>query len=352
MNDNRRFPHLFWPIIFIGVGAYYLMANLGMIEAIDFSEIWRLWPVFLVIAGINMLFGRSNRWLASLFSGLLALLVVAFLFFAPMLMDSLPTPERQSEYFSDVMIDVRAADVSIDFDRGSLQIDGSAESGLLFESTVTHDEKVTFNASGTSTRNIRLRLDQVGAPPFGDWLDQSQIRAEIALSPDVPVSLDVNIGGGSAEMDLADLMLEDLKADSGSGGLTAFLPGGDYKVDLSSGSGGLTVETAPNSELDMSLDVGSGRIMVTLAEGNTGEVRLDSGSGSITVVVPEGVAVQLSGDTGSGSVNVPDGFERVSGTERFSGDGGRWQTIGFDEADQQLIIRFDVGSGSIRVEYP
>ena len=101
MDENRRFPNLFWPIILIGVGGLYLLSNLGMIEMISFYEIWRLWPVFLVIAGVNMLFGRNNRWLASLLSGLLALLVVAFLFFAPMVMESLPTPEMQTESFED-----------------------------------------------------------------------------------------------------------------------------------------------------------------------------------------------------------------------------------------------------------
>ncbi len=34
---------------------------------------------------------------------------------------------------------------------------------IYFTAEVTHDEKVTFNSSGSSTRNIRLRLDQVGA---------------------------------------------------------------------------------------------------------------------------------------------------------------------------------------------
>jgi DUF4097 and DUF4098 domain-containing protein YvlB len=211
---------------------------------------------------------------------------------------------------------------------------------------------VTFNASGSKTRNIRLRLDQVGPQIISDWFTQSQIRAEVGLASGVPIDLDVNIGGGSADMSLADLDLERLKADSGSGSLTAVLPKGDYPVDLSSGSGSITVTTGINSELDMKVDVGSGRIYVTLAEGNYGEIKLDSGSGSITVVVPEGLDVQLRGDTGSGSVNVPSEFLRISGGDNVVGASGSWETRGFDEAEIQLVIRFDVGSGSIRVMYP
>ena len=89
----------------------------------------------------------------------------------------------------------------------------------------------------------------------------------------------MNIGGGSANMDLSDLDLERLKADSGSGSLTAVLPEGDYPVDLSSGSGSITVTTGEDSELDMKVDVGSGRIYVTLAEGNFGDINSTLGLG-------------------------------------------------------------------------
>ena len=349
MDDRRRFPNLFWPVILIGVGGLYLLQNLGMIEMISFYEIWRLWPIFLVIAGINMLFGKRNRWLASLLSGLMALVVVAFLFFAPMVIDTLPTPEMTTERFADPLGDARQADVVVDFDRGNVEIFPLVDNPNLFTAVVTHDEKVTFNSSGSSSRNIRLHLDQVGPSVFTDWISQNQVQAEVGLATGVPVDLEVYLGGGNSDMALSEIMLDNLKADSGSGNLTVSLPGGNYPVDLSSGSGSVTVATSEDSQLDMKVDVGSGRIAVTLADGNSGEIKLESGSGSITVVVPEGLAVQVRGDTGSGSVSVPAGFVRTSGGENVVGDGGTWQTEGFDQAELQLVIRFDVGSGSFKV---
>ncbi|MBN2043748.1 MAG: hypothetical protein JW757_01910 [Anaerolineales bacterium] len=352
MDDNRRFPNLFWPIIFIGVGVLYLLSNLSIIEMINFYEIWRLWPVFLVIAGINMLFGRNNRWLASLLSGLMALVVVGFLFFAPMVIETLPAPERQTERFQDAERDVQAVDVFLDFDRGNIEVFELVDSRNLFEAEVTHNQHVTFNASGSNTRDIRLRLDQVGPEIFSDWLTQSQIRAEVGLATDVPIDLDVNIGGGSADMDLTAITLDKLKADSGSGSISVNLPEGDFLVDLSSGSGSVTVMTGEDSKLDMKINVGSGKISVRLGAGCFGEVMVDSGSGLITLVVPEGTAVQLRGDTGSGSVNVPSGFIQTSGGDDIVGASGVWETAGFDQAKHQLVICFDIGSGSIRVQYP
>ena len=71
---------------------------------------------------------------------------------------------------------MHAADVTLDFDRGNIEIFSLVDSPNLFEAEVTHDEKVTFNASGPNTRNIRLRLDQVGPEIITDWFTQSQIR--------------------------------------------------------------------------------------------------------------------------------------------------------------------------------
>jgi hypothetical protein len=350
MNENRKFPNLFWPILFIGIGVYYLLANMGMIDAVNFSVFFRFWPVFLVVAGINMLFSGSRRWLASVLSGLLALLLVAFLFLAPTLVGSLPEIEVTTESFSEPFEDARSADVVVDFDSGAISVSALDDSPNLFEAEVRHNHRVDFSASGGSDRNIRLRLDAIAG--FGDWFESSQTRADISLAPDVPTDLTVDIGSGSTTLDLTALTLTDLMAGSGSGSIDVALPGGTYPAEISSGSGGIIVETAEDAVLDLGIDVGSGRIVVALAEGNSGQISLDSGSGSVTLVIPEGLAIQLRGDTGSGSVNLPAGFTKISGDDDFSGESGVWETPGFAAAVQQLIIRFDLGSGSLRVSYP
>ncbi len=39
-------PDLFWPIILIGAGVIFLLANLGVIPSNPWPLIWNLWPVF------------------------------------------------------------------------------------------------------------------------------------------------------------------------------------------------------------------------------------------------------------------------------------------------------------------
>ena len=151
---------------------------------------------------------------------------------------------------------------------------------------------------------------------------------------------------------MADLEIEKLEANSGSGSLEVEMPAGDFSSVFGSGSGSISIETAPGSALDLRADVGSGRITIRIGEDSFGEVDLESGSGSITVTLPEGVAVQLRGETGSGSVNLPRDFVRTAGQDGVTGDSGTWQSAGFAQAEEQLYINFSLGSGSLRVQYP
>ncbi|MCB2179693.1 DUF4097 domain-containing protein [bacterium] len=353
MKDHRTSPNLFWPVLLIGIGLLLYFSEMGMIEPIDVNILWRMWPVFLVLIGVNMLFGRQVRWMASFLSAILALAVVAFLYFSPVIMEQLPTPEMVTEIYTEPLEDAQQAEIKLDFDRGNLNVGLLADSDQLFDATVVHNEEVTFRSSGSTTREIDLELNDVGMPQIGDFLnEQAQVRADIGLTGEIPLTLKIDIGGGTANLLLEDVSLERLEADSGSGGFDVMLPPGDYPVKLSSGSGGISVTTAEGSLLDMKVEVGSGRIGLNLAEDSEGEVQLDSGSGDITVTVPEGAAVQFVGSTGSGSIQLPEGFERISRGTGLTGERGTWQTQGFEDADMQIVISFEIGSGSLRVEYP
>jgi len=352
MDENKNFPRLFWPIIFIGVGALLLLSNLEVIDPIDADILWRLWPVFLVIVGVNLLFGRSNRVLVRLFSAVLALAILAFLYFSPAIVESLPTPQMQTETFSTLLEGAESAEVHLDFDRGNLTVSELTGGENLFEAVVNHNERVTFRTSGTSQQTLRLALNNTNAFRIGNLVSDQKVTGEVWLATGLPLDLDIEIGSGSADLNLAALEITKLHANSGSGGLDIVLPEGEFEADLGSGSGSIKVETAEDSVLDLKANVGSGKISIWVAEGNSGSLELDSGSGGITVVVPEGMAVQVRGETGSGGVKLPEEFVRTAGADSVVGDSGTWQTPGFDQADAKLYIRFEVGSGSLRVEYP
>ena len=51
---------LFWPLVLIGIGLVALLANYGVITGLSIASILALWPVLLILLGIDIAFAR--RW--------------------------------------------------------------------------------------------------------------------------------------------------------------------------------------------------------------------------------------------------------------------------------------------------
>ena len=327
MDNTNRPPNLFWPVILVSAGVILLLSNMGIVEleTFDLINVIQLWPLLLIAIGINFLFGQRVSWLGSVLSLGLGLAVVAFFLLAPGYIEPFSQADMITETFSDPLDGAESARVSLDFDSGTLEVFLLTDSNNLFEADVTHNQDLTFNATGSARRNVSLKLDNEMSFGFIGFFEDQQIVGKVGLSPDLPIELSVDVGGGSAELDLAGLELTDLQVNSGSGSIKLTYPDNNLPVDLSAGSGSISIETGAGSELDLEAEVGSGRISVEIAEGVYGEVELQSGSGGITVYLPEGTALLVDGTTGSGSVRVPSDFDRVSGSDRISGDSGTWQ---------------------------
>jgi DUF4097 and DUF4098 domain-containing protein YvlB len=353
MYENNRAPNFFWPVILVGAGVILLLSNLGLYEFEMFSllSLVQLWPLLLVAMGINLLFGKNRSWLGSLFSLALGLAVVAFFVLAPTYIEPAAGKDFIVETFIEPLDGAESARVTLDFDRGTLEVFPLIDSANLADVEVTHNQDLDFNVTGSDRRSILVKLDSGPSWGFVDFLEEQQIVGQVGLTPDLPIELSVDVGGGNAELDLEGLNLSDLEVNSGSGSIDLIHPGSSLHADLGAGSGSIDIVTLSGSELDLKAEVGSGRISLEIAEGVYGEVELQSGSGGITVYIPEGVAVMVSGTTGSGSVNVPNDFDRVSGSGQITGDSGTWVSPDYPNADQQLVIEFTIGSGSFRLVY-
>ena len=57
MRIERRFFD--WGVFFIALGAIPLAVQLGWLDQTTVGDAWRLWPVFLIAAGLGILLARS-----------------------------------------------------------------------------------------------------------------------------------------------------------------------------------------------------------------------------------------------------------------------------------------------------
>ena len=54
---------IFWPMILIGLGVVWLLANFDIIPPVNWWTLLNLWPLVLVALGLQIMFGRGRPWL-------------------------------------------------------------------------------------------------------------------------------------------------------------------------------------------------------------------------------------------------------------------------------------------------
>lgn len=363
--EPRRYHSLFWPVILIGAGVIVLLTNLEIIPSVNLWSLWRLWPVLLILAGVDILFGR--RW--PVIGAVLALavvgLVIVLLVLAPTLgwagleglrIGNVPIfwgeGEVQSATFSEPIANAESAVVDIDLTRFDATITALVDSSNLIEARVDYIGRIRFDVTGA--RKKRVILDEVsegirlGGPAWGG----GQYSWDIGLSPDLPIDLTVDASSGLCDMDLSELDLEHLFLDGSSGRISVALPDTRHSLRFEASSGAATFEMPSGADISLELDMSSGRVELILEQQVDLDLELESSSsGSLILILPRGTVMKVSvTDSSSGRVRLPSDLRKVrEGDER---DEGIWETPDFGSADYQIVIKVrDMSSGDVIVKY-
>jgi hypothetical protein len=351
MEEKQGFQYrsLFWPILLIGVGVVWLMANLDLIPTPSLRLLIRMWPLFLIVGGLDILFGRRSPVIGGLIGLGAVALVVALLYFAPTL-DIGTGGDLKTLTFSEPVGAATSANIDLDLERYPTTIKALSASNLLIDAELDTYTDVSFSARGDQKKTVSLAPIEDYTFDL-DWIDEiaRDARWEIGLSPEVPLDLVIDIGSGSVTLDFLDLDLTDLMVDGGSGSVKLALPSSvsKYDMEIDGGSGSFDIEIEAGADIDAIMDVGSGSFTIEIGSGADVDMNVDGGSGSITFNVPNDVGVRVDvRDKGSGSVRVPNSYELVDDYGDDDRDTGIWESDDFNTAAHRVEILFDPGSGS------
>ncbi len=329
----RPYRSLFWPILILGIGVVWLLANLGYIAPISWSLLLRLWPVLLIVAGIDLLIGRSSQVIGAL----IGLLTVAFIVYVLVAGGSLAvgafangSATLVTDHFVEPIGNANSANVYLDLGSVSSSVYAlNTSSSELFDATIDHYGQVRFTATGDTAKTLRLTRDAVNSSFFDTFGPQPR-QWQIGMSAKVPTELAVNSGSGSVHLDLTPFQLRSLNLDSGSGSVNLTLANAQqpYRANVNGGSG----------SLDISAPCAAGI-----------ELHLDGGSGSQNIEVANNCPLRVEvNDSGSGSINLPHNLTRTQG--QGNQDLGVWETSGYSASAPHVLIVVDGhGSGSLNV---
>lgn len=294
--EKERKSSLFGPLFLIFIGVLFLLNNLGILSWDIWFQLIRLWPVFLIGAGLDLILGRRSMLGSIVVSVTMIALIAGTLWFVSTQMPSTPATTQEVHY---ALENADKAEVHINFGVGTLHIGALSESDNLLEGTLELSRNETLEESYSANRDAYLALGSK-TPRFTFSTDLNKDKTwDIYLCRDVSLELDIDTGVGTARIDLRQLDLDDLKVNSGVGKTTVILPT-------------------------------SGRLSASI----------EGGVGQVVIEVPQGTEVRLDINTGIGGVEVPDGYRR---------DNNTYTSPGYSSADNRVDLYVNSGLGQIVV---
>ncbi len=329
MENPRRAHSLFWPILLVGIGITWLLVNLGIIPAFNPVQLLKLWPIILIVLGIDLILGRRYPWAGTLI-GLLAVAgIVTFLIMSPKLGYE-PAAQTKSETFTEMVGDATSSKIYIESSSAPVKVYPLSGGDELVHAVITHRSIFNFDVSGTSNRYVRMSETSDSSSWLSWDITADRLAWDIGLAEGIPTEFIFNGGSGKIDVDLSSIDLTSLRADLGSGASDFILPAAD-------------------AEYTAEIDSGSGSVGIDIQDGATLTLELSGGSGAVNVSLPNNAEFEIEVfDDGSGSLSLPPGLLKVGGGTGISL--GVWHTAGFDSAKARIIIKImDQGSGAINI---
>ncbi len=285
------------PVFMIGLGVAFLLSNAGWMSWLDWDVLWRLWPIILIAVGLEIMIGRRSLWL----SLLTVVVIIAILGGVLWLMGLSPAQGDRlvDQVIDQRLVDISQAKISISPAAGELKVSEMSDVQSLISGEVstgnTRRIYTDYSVSG-STGYYSIDSRSVGTfnrNPSWEW--------DLSLTDKIPLDLDLAMGAGAMEIDLSRLTLTDLDVAQGVGDMVLVIASEEeYKADIS------------------------------------------QGIGSIVIELPEDAGIRLEVSRAISDLVVPFDFEK-SDDYYFSPN--------YDEAEYQLDVEISQGIGSIVVQY-
>ena len=284
-------------LFLITVGVVLLLQTLEVLSWDIWGELWKFWPVLIIVIGVGILLGRRAPLLAS---GIVAILLVGSVAAAAWMSAGEDGLDRIS-HLQEPLGETRVLEATLKFGAGTITLGDLPEGSPNLVEAEFRSSGRPEEAAHSLTRSgekAELVLERTASAFFGGSVTQEW---DVLLSPDVTINLVVQSGASDITLDLEDLQVTDLRVGTGASNTRVVLPG--------------------------ATEFTSAKIAV--------------GAADLTVEVPQGVAARIDTDTGLASVNINE--------TRFPKANGYNQSPDYDTAEHRVALEIDGGLASIKV---
>lgn len=284
----------------MGLGVVFLLANFGVLIVDVWRVVLRLWPILLIAIGFDIVVGRKSR-LGSLVGVVVVLAVLA----AALWWIGVAPGGGQAiagETITQSLDGAARAQVSLELGAGELRLKAMDSRDELIRGQVNHGR---FGGTLVNqSRNGDLLYYQLRNRGSQVLFTTSNVNPswlwDLQLTSAVPVDLHSSMGAGQMVLDLSQLQISALESS-----------------------------------------IGAGEIQVTLSDESDFSGKVQGAVGSIVIKVPENAGVRIDANTLLVTVNTPPGYSQGS---------GRYTSPGYENADVQIELEIGLVIGSVTIE--
>ena len=293
----------------IFIGAVFLLQNMGYLPPNFWVNLWRLWPVLLVLAGIELLLAHRIPWLVLACLAAVVLILGAFAVNANV--GTRVTGTTTTQQADTDLGGATQAAVTIRFGAGQLSIGPLVQPRPNQLASMTYTgppglaPQATYSAAGGGLGRLDYQVSGRPGPGFIPFASgqSSNARMEVNLAPEVPItSLNVQTGATEAHLDLSSLRVS--------------------SIDMSVGAATVTVRLPENAGVTA--------------------MHVSGGASTLTLEIPQGVAARIQHHGGLSTLNIDQ--------NRFPSAGeGLYRSADYDTAPNKVDITLETGVTTIQV---
>jgi hypothetical protein len=254
-----RYRSLWLPALLILIGGVALAANLGVIRWGSLYRLLDLWPVLLILLGLELLLrGSADPRIAS--SAGLALVAVAVIGGIVYVAVSPPLPTGGTLDSSQPVGSLSVASLSLGYGASDVKVHAEDLGDTLYRAHIVYTGSKPRVSLDTTTGELSIQDTSQGLSfLFGP---NGRRSIDLAINSKLPWSLDVSGGASHATFDLASAQVKDIGVSGGANNVTLHLgqPSGTVAVDVSGGASTVSIDRPAGVPADVSVSGGASSV--------------------------------------------------------------------------------------------
>lgn len=298
-SQSWKIGGVFWGLLFITIGILALLGNFGIAQ-VNWSNIWRLWPIVLVAIGLSIIPLMNWVWKflsIGLVISTMAAIVWAAIGGVQLSSYKTETIESNIEVSSSVVVD---AEVSIKAGAVDLNI-GTHNNDLITSAQLTSNITSLSKSSIVSGTTQRISFETQSSDKGSWWLSDITNQLEVNISKKMPIKLNIDTGASDGDIDVSDAKITQANIKTGASDIVIKLGDKEKTVDMN----------------------------------------IDSGASSIVVRLPKSSGIELKLESGLTATELADLFEVSPGLYRSSE---------FSSTTNRIYIVGKIGTSSFKIE--